>query len=44
MTAEGFISTDRGAVVTEEKGAYLPPRSISALVNYIHDLRECIHR
>lgn len=41
-TVDGRVTTANGWTETEDGGAYLPPRSLGELVNFIHDLRECI--
>jgi len=43
MTAEGYVTTAQGQVAIEARGAYLSPRSLGELTNYVHDLRDCIH-
>lgn len=40
-TADGRVTTANGEAKTEDGGAYLSPRSLGELVNFIHDLREC---
>jgi len=40
-TADGRVTTASGWTATQNGGAYLPPRSLGALVNFIHDLHQC---
>lgn len=40
-TVDGRVTTANGDAETEAGGAYIPPRSLGELMNFIHDLREC---
>lgn len=41
MTDFGLVTTPEGVTATELGGAYIPPRSLGELTNFIIDLKEC---